>query len=203
MATRAAPTERSRRTRADLAVAVHDCVGQTGALDVAAVAEAAGVSTATFYAHFDSHDSALAAALDLSLEAVIGVSNRLFTVENLLDRGVELVVGDLVREVIAAFRVEALVMRAALARLPHHKGLRDVYRRREAGSHQHLARHVALGQKAGLIRPGDPDQRVTALLVLTQGLNNPLLLDLPPDGAVIEDLARAIVAVLVPWSDDS
>ncbi|MDG2114364.1 MAG: TetR family transcriptional regulator, partial [Actinomycetota bacterium] len=191
-------TERSRRTRLELARATHDEVGRSGTLDAAAIAAAAGVSAATFYAHFDGHDDALAAALDLSLNAAIGVSERVFQIEALLERGLDAVVDELVRGVVASFGVEALVMRAALARLPHHRGIRDVYRRHEAASRAHLTRQIELGQKAGLIRVGDPGDRATSLLVLTEGLNNPLLLAKRPALEVIHDLRRAIVAVLAP-----
>lgn len=177
---------------------MHDEVARSGVLDVGAVAEAAGVSPATFYAHFDTHDDALASALDLGLGAVIGVSNRLFHIEALLEQGLDAVIDELVRGVVAAFRVEALVMRAALARLPHHRGIRDVYRRHEAASRDHITRQVELGQKAGVLGDGDPGQITTTLLVLTEGLNNPLLLGKRPGPQVVDNLRRAVVSVLDP-----
>ncbi|MCP3854219.1 MAG: TetR family transcriptional regulator [Actinomycetia bacterium] len=198
MAAEAPISKRSRRTRTELGRAAHDEVARSGAIDVAAISSAAGVSPATFYAHFDTHDDALAAALDLSLRAVIRVSNELFRIENLLERGVESVVEQMVREVVAAFGVEAFVMRAALARLPHHRGIRAVYRHHETTSRDHLARHIELGQKAGLLRAGDPAPRATSLLVLTQGLNNPLLLGGRPSPVVIDDLCRSALALLLP-----
>lgn len=189
-------TKRSRRTRAELARAVHDEVAQRGTLDVAAITTSADVSPATFYAHFATHDDALAAALDLTLIAVVGVSERQFTIEALLDRGVGQVVAGLVDDVVATFRREALVMRAALARLPRHRGIREVYRHHEGVARAHLTRHVELGQRAGLLRPGDPEARAVTLLVLTQGLNNPLLTADDRVGMVVDDLRHAIMAVL-------
>jgi AcrR family transcriptional regulator len=191
-------TERSRRTRANLARALHEEIGRTGVLDVSAVTNLAGVSPATFYAHFDDHEAALAAALDISLEAVTDVTRRLFTVEKLLDDGLESTIDDIVREAVAAFRTEALVMRAALARLPHSRAIREVYRRREDASRQHLSRQVSLAQKANVVRAGSPVDHITVLLVLTEGLNNPLLLRGTTSPEVLNGLRRAIVAALAP-----
>ena len=198
MASQPPATKRSRRTRIELSRAVHDEVARTGAVDVASIARNAGVSPATFYAHFDTHDDALSAALDLSLAAVVGVTDQRFQIEALLDHGLEHVVSQLVRNIVSSFDEEALVMRACLARLPHHRGIRDIYRKHEALSREHLARQIGLGQQAGLLRKGDPQHRATSLLVLTQGFNNPLLLGTLPVADVIDDLRRVTLALLAP-----
>ncbi len=199
MATESPATARSRRTRNDLVQAVHDEVARTGSLDVAAITKVAGVSPATFYAHFDTHDDALAAAFGLSLDAVVGVLDQHFSVEALLEHGLESVVDGLVRETLSVFRVEALVMRAAVARIPHHRGMRDTYREREILSREKLTRHIDLGQRAKVLREGDPQDRAISVLVSTQGLNNPLLLGKRPNSAVVDDLCRAINALLAPY----
>ncbi|MCP4962374.1 MAG: TetR/AcrR family transcriptional regulator [Actinomycetia bacterium] len=187
---------RAQRTRTELSRAVHGQLASTGVLDVAAATEAAGVSQATFYSHFGTHDDALAAALDIGLTNVISTTENLIQVEILLDRGLADVVSQLVDDLVAAFRVESLVLRSALARLPQSRELRDVYRSHQATSREHLERHLGLAQKAGLVRRTDPAQLATTLVVLTQGLNNPLLLDEAPSAAVLTDLKRAILATL-------
>jgi AcrR family transcriptional regulator len=195
---RAPATARSRRTRGDLARAAHDDIARRGSLDASAIADAAGVSTATFYAHFATHDDAIAAALDISLAAVVGVAERCFRIEALIETGLSAVVERLVSETHAVFRTESLVMRTALARLSFHQGTRDVYRHHEGRSLEHLTRQIALGQKAHLLRSGPADQRAISLLVLMQGLHNTLLVKKRIEPVIAGDLHRAIHALLSP-----
>jgi AcrR family transcriptional regulator len=196
MALRSPTTKRAIRTRAELAQAAHDEIARTGALDAAAIASSAGVSTATFYAHFDTHDDAISAALDIALADVVNVAQRHFHIEALIEHGLDPVIDDLIHETHAVFQAECLVMRCALARLTHHRAIRDVYRRHETISYDHLARHIELAQKAGLLGDGDPAHRATSLLVLTQGINNPLLTRQNLNEDIANQLRRAIVAAL-------
>ena len=194
---RAPATARSRRTRANLAQAAHAHLAEHGTLNAETTAESAGVSTATFYSHFATHDDAIAAALDITLTAVVSVAERLFHIEALIENGLSAVLDDLIVEMHRVFRSESLVMRAALARLPSHQPTREIYRGHEARSLEHLTRQIELGQKAGLLREGQHDLRATTLLVLLQGLHNPLLTN-PIDAAVAADLHRSMYAVLDP-----
>ena len=187
---------RAARTRAELAQSAHDEFAHTGILNAAAIANRAGVSTATFYAYFDTHDDAVAAALDISLAAVVNIAERHFHIEALLERGLEAVIDDIIHDTYAVFLAETLVMRAALARLAHHRAIRDVYRRHEARCYDHLARQIDLGQKAGLLRDGDPARRATSLLVLMQGINNPLLTRQNLNEEIVADLRRAMTAAI-------
>ncbi len=195
---RAPVTERSRRTHADLARATHDEVARSGTVHADAIAAAAGVSTATFYAYFESHDDALAAALDISLRAVVGVAERLFHIEALIENGISAVIDDLVSQTHEVFRSESLVMRAALARLSLHQPTREVYRAHEARSLDHLTRQIELGQKAGILRDGPSDRRATSLLIVLQGIHNPLLIKKRIDPLISSDLHRTISALLSP-----
>lgn len=196
MNVRAPATARSRQTRADLAGATHDELAYHGTLNVDAVAKAAGVSTATFYSHFATHDDAIATALDISLASVVDVAVRLFHIEALIEAGLSKVIDDLVVAMHKVFSDESLVMRVALARLPVHQPIRDIYRLHEARSLEHITRQIQLGQKAGILRSGNHQQRAITLLVLLQGLHNPLLTKKRIDGVVATDLHRAIQAVL-------
>jgi len=197
MTVRAPATARSRRTRASLAQAAHAYLAEHGALNAETTAKSAGVSTATFYSHFATHDDAIAAALDITLTAVVGVAEQLFHIEALIENGLPAVLDDLIVEMHSVFRSESLVMRSALARLPSHQPIREIYRSHEARSLEHLTRQIQLGQKAGLLREGQHDLRATTLLVLLQGLHNPLLTN-PIDVDVAADLHRAMYAVLDP-----
>jgi AcrR family transcriptional regulator len=196
MVARSPTNGRAARTRAELAQSAHDEVARTGVLDSGAIASNAGVSTATFYAYFDTHDDAVAAALDISLAAVVNVAERHFHIEALLERSLEAVIDDIIHETHAVFQAENLVMRAALARLAHHRVIRDVYRRHETRCYDFLARQIKLGQKAGLLRDGDPARRATSLLVLMQGINNPLLTRQDLNEEIVADLRRAMTAAI-------
>jgi len=189
-------TSRSQRTRHDLSRAAYAHLAAEGTLDVAAVVAAAGVSAATFYAHFATHDDALAAALDIALQRVVGVGEQDFRIENLLNDGVDAVVGQLVEHTHDAFRSDSLVFRAAIARLPGHRGIRDIYRHHEAKSLAHFTDQITLGQKASLLDQGDPRERALALLVVLQGMNNPLLTKGPLAAGVSAHYQRALRAVL-------
>jgi len=191
-------TARSKRTRSELARAAHAELAKHGTLNADATAASAGVSTATFYSHFATHDDAAAAALDISLTAVVGVAEEVFHIESLIEDGLDAVIRNLIREMHNVFRSESLVMRAALARLPHHKPTRQIYRGHEQRSLEHLTRQIDLGQKAGLLSPGQHDLRATTLLVVLQGLQNPLLTKKTVNAEIAADLQRAIKALLQP-----
>ncbi|REJ84395.1 MAG: TetR/AcrR family transcriptional regulator [Acidobacteria bacterium] len=191
-------TRRSRRTRSELASAAHDQVARTGAVDVGAITGAAGVSPATFYAHFATHDDALAAAVDIALERIVGVGERLFHVERLLESGLAAVLDQLLRETHAVFQTESVVLRAALASLPRNRRIREVYRRHEARCLEHFAHQIELGQRAGVVRRGAADLRARSLLVVLQGFSNPLLTRGPLDPEVADDLRRVLGALLAP-----
>lgn len=198
MTVRAPATARSRRTREQLARAAHARLSDHGNLDADAIAQAAGVSAATFYAHFATHDDAIAAALDLSLTAIVGVAEQLFHIEALIEEGLDAVVGGLVSATHEVFRSESLVMRAAQARMSSHQPTREIYRGHEARSIEHITRQIDLGQKAGILRGGPPSKRATSLLVLLQGLHNPLLTKKRIDPVIFDDLHRSVHALLCP-----
>ena len=85
---------------------------------------------------------------------------------------------------------------SALARLPESRLLRDAYRHREAEARESNRRFVELGQAAGRIGAGDPDELADALVVLCQGLNNPVLLGHHDRRALTTRLSAAMVALL-------
>ena len=97
-----------------------------------------------------------------------------------------------------AFVDEVLVFRAALARLPESRTIRDTYRRHEATARAANRRFVELGRAAGRIVDGDSDELADLLLVLGQGVNNPVLLGSSDRGPLCTHLTAALVAVLSP-----
>lgn len=198
MAVRTPATKRSKQTRADLARAAHDEIARTGEVDSEAIAKAAGVSVATFYSHFASHDDAIAAALDLSLIEIVGVAEHRFLAELFATDGLDAVLVDLIAEMHRVFRKESLVLRAAQARLLAHAPSRHMFRSHETRSIEHLTTQIQLGQEAGHLGDGPADKRATSLLVLLQGIHNPVIMKKRIDPVLANDLYRSMFAVVGP-----
>jgi AcrR family transcriptional regulator len=166
---------KAQRTYQTIVGATRRVVTETGRFSGESVAASAGVAPATFYAYFPSKDEALAAALDQVLtEAVTGAMGALDVVR-LLDLGLRAVLEEAVAATLDTFAGSSRVMRLALARLPESATIRQVYREHQGYALGELRRFVALGTAAGRLAAEDPDVAATVLLVLLQGLNNPLL----------------------------
>ena len=197
-----APGGRAARTRAALVEATLVRLRSDGSFTAEQVATDAGVSVATIYNRFpDGRDGLLAGAFDRALDRVVEASTRPLTAEHLLDHGLAGTMAALVDGLCEAFSADALVMRAALARLPESRSLRDAYRRHEAAARVASRRFVELGQAAGRIADGDPDELADLLVVLGQGINNPVLLGATDRGRLCTRLADALVAVLDPATE--
>jgi len=192
-------TARSARTRVALVDAVLARLRVDGAFTAEQVAAAAEVSVATVYNRFpDGRDELLAAAFDRSLDRVVKVSIAPLNVEHLLDHGLEATLATMVEGLADAFAEEAFVFRAALARLPESRAIRDVYRSHQATARVANRRFVELGQAAGRVAAGDPDELVDLLLVVGQGVNNPVLLGAADRAPLCAHLTAALLAVLSP-----
>jgi len=161
------------------------------------VAERASCSVATFYSHFATKDDALASAFELVLVDLADIIETTLTVDALRGDGLEAAVETWADRQVEFFRDESLVFRAALARLPFHRGIRHAYREAERVAMQHLVTVVAEGQSANVIGSGDPAELAEAFLVLSQGLNNPHAIR-PEADAMRVHLRRALVAALAP-----
>ena len=191
-------TKRSKQTRSDLALAAHDEIARSGEVDSEAIAKTAGVSVATFYSHFASHDDAIAAALDLSLIEIVGVAEKTFLAESIAEHGLDDVLVKLIAEMHRVFRKESLVLRAAQARLLAHSPSRHMFRSHEIRSIEHLTTQIQLGQESGYLGDGPADKRAMSLLVLLQGLHNPAIMKKRIDPVLANDLHRAMFAVVGP-----
>ena len=197
-----APDGRAARTRAALVEATLARLRSDGSFTAEQVATDAGVSVATIYNRFpDGRDGLLAGAFDRALDGVVEASTRPLTAEHLLDHGLSGTMTALVDGLCEAFSADVLVMRAALARLPESRSLRDAYRRHEAAARVANRRFVELGQAARRIADGDPDELADLLIVLGQGINNPVLLGATDRGRLCARLADALVAVLDPGTE--
>jgi AcrR family transcriptional regulator len=183
-----ARTARSRRTRAALVAAVHAELRSSVTCTAERVAAVAGCSEATYYAHFPTKDDAVAEAFGAALDALDELSRRIFVREELRREGPAAVATRVERELVRYFRGESLVFRAALARLPEHRGIRERYRQTERTAIAHL--HAVL-------EPGpDLASRAEAALVISQGVNNPRLLRAPAADPVHAHVATALATVL-------
>jgi len=193
-----APVGRSERTRRVVVDATVARLRSEGAFTVEQVAADVGVSVATIYNRFpEGRDGLLAAALDSALDRLVS-AGAVLTVEHLLDHGLQATIRAMVDGLVAVFTDEALVMRSALARLPESRVLRESYRRHEADARSRNHRFVQLGQAAGRIADGDTAELADVLVVMGQGLNNPVLLGSSHRARLVDHLTAAIVAVLEP-----
>lgn len=201
-----APAEghhRVERTGRRLVGATREEIAATGSFTAERVATRAGLSPATFYDYFPTKDAALAAAFASVLDDLVVFVDGAFGVERLLEEGLERWCGQIVREAAGFFGRHTLVFRSALARMPESKALRDTFREHERVVFDRYRRFLELGRRAGRIRGGDHEALARTLLVLTQGLNNPLVLGREPDDPVFEELGRTLCACLAPVADDS
>lgn len=194
-----APTSgKASRTYQKLVEATAAEIAASGSFSAERVAARANTSPATFYAYFANKDVALAAAFTRVLDRLVEWLETTLRVEVLLELGLRRFCRDFVVGATGFFTRESLVFRCALARLPESRALRGAYREHEQVAFHHYEHFIALAQTAGKVRGGDPTQVARALLVLTQGLNNPTALGLDADDPLLRELADALVALLAP-----
>jgi AcrR family transcriptional regulator len=187
---------KARETYDTLVRATRDELAKTGSFVAEEVATRAGMATATFYAYFSSKDDALAAAFDQVLDENNQRVAEALAIERLLDDGLEAVVRKALTAAIDGFRDNALLFRAAVARVPASKTLRDVYRQREREGLEVITRFLDLATSAGRIQAADRDTLATTLIVVLQGLNNPLVLHRRDDDPVVDQLVTMVEGLL-------
>jgi AcrR family transcriptional regulator len=189
---------KARRTYESLVEASWAEIAATGSFSAERVAARAGASPATFYAYFASKDDALAAAFARVLDRMVEVVERGLQIERLLERGLGALCREFVGSAAAFFTEQSLVFRCALARLPENRALRSVYREHETAVFLRYRRFLELGQAAGKLRQGDPETLARAMLVVTEGINNPLALGLDADDPLIAELGDTLRRLLEP-----
>ncbi|MDE0884097.1 MAG: TetR/AcrR family transcriptional regulator [Myxococcota bacterium] len=191
---------KTQRTRARLVAATGDEIAETGSFTAERVANRAGTAVATFYIHLPTKDDALTATFGEVMDELVCVVDASLTRERLELEGLEVLARGFVDACLAFFGERSQVFRLALARMPEHRPLREVYRAHEANAFSLYAGFIESGQRAGLLRAGDVTTLTRSLLVLSQGLNNPLALGLGAEDSLRDELARLVVALLAPHS---
>ncbi len=190
-------TAKSERTRERLVEATLAELCETGSFSAESIAKRAEISPATYYVYFPSKEIALGAAFSTALQRLENVATSTFTIENLLGLGLKPTCARVVEDSVSYFREHQLIFRTALAELPTSKIIRDAFRGSENEVLEHFRKVVEMGQRAGTIAPGRPETLAEAVLVLTQGLNNNLLLK-RNNADLRELLVRSLLGVLDP-----
>lgn len=199
MASGAAPSSpTTRRTHQRLVAATRAEIEARGAFTAEGVAARSGHSPATFYSYFPSKSDALEAAFDAVLRDLVDFSAAELAIERLLDEGLQARCRGLVQATARFFASNERVFRLALAALPGSRSLRACYRRHESAAFEHHRRFVERGQKARLIRAGDPEAVARGLLVLLQGLNNPAVVHGRRGDPLRHQLGHALQRYLAP-----
>lgn len=178
--------------------AVRQLLAQSGSFSGEAVAARAGTAPATFYKHFASKDDALAQAFGEVLDDLLDVSAGWLDGPVLERHGLTRLCEGLVEDLIRFFRADALVIRAAVARMGDHRGLREVYRDADARARRLFEQFITTGQELGLLPDGDPAVIAEASVVITQGLNNPLVLRSGAPPELPRLLASVLAGLLAP-----
>ncbi|MDG2333265.1 MAG: TetR/AcrR family transcriptional regulator [Myxococcota bacterium] len=191
---------KTQRTRARLVAATRDEIAEAGSFTAERVANRAGTSVATFYIHLPTKDDALTATFGEVMDELVRVVEASLTRERLELQGLEVLSREFVDASLAFFGERSPIFRLALARMPEHRPLREVYRAHEAKAFSLYAGFIESGQSAGLLRAGDATVLTRSLLVLSQGLNNPLALGLEAEDSLRDELARLVIALLAPQS---
>jgi len=189
---------KARRTYEALLRACGEELAATGSFSAERVAARSGTSPATFYAYLGSKDAALAAVFSRALDRLVEVVERELSVERLLERGLPRLCRDFAAAAAAYFGEQSLVFRCALARLPGSRALREVYRAHERVVFERYRRFLELGRAAGKLRDAEPAGLAQALLVVTEGLNNPLVVGRGPDDPLVVELGDVVCRLLAP-----
>jgi AcrR family transcriptional regulator len=188
----------TRRTHERLVAATRAEIAASGSFTAERVAARAGSSQATFYSYFPSKTDALAAAFASVMQELVAFTECELSIDRLLDLGLAALCRDLVEATASFFSEHEQVFRCAVAALPESRALREIYRGKEAAAFEAHRRFVERSQTAGQVRSGDAEVLARGLLVLLQGLNNPLVVHAPSGDPVRLELGRALFAYLDP-----
>lgn len=168
-----------------------------GSLDVSAVASAAGVTTATFYNHFDTNEDSIVAAFDVVLQGLVATSDDIVTIALLDDSGPLETMRLYVDREVGLLRADSQLMRAGVALIAHHPGARAVFRRAESIHLAHLVEVLTEAKENSVIDINDPKATAESLLVLAHGVNHPRLLR-PRANRLRQQYAAGMALLLTP-----
>jgi AcrR family transcriptional regulator len=160
-----------------------------------AVAAEAGLSAGTFYTYFEDRSAALAALFEDRLDQIVAAVAAALTSDRLLDEGLEATVDAAVGATIEQYRHHAPVLRAALASVQTNQRIRAVYWDRHGASVTQVQRFLKRAAAAGMVRPDGHRALAHTLLLLLQGLNNPVVLA-QSDRRLVAAIRRTLVAAI-------
>ncbi|WP_139980328.1 TetR/AcrR family transcriptional regulator [Nocardioides litoris] len=164
-------TGKAVRTRQALVAATLEVVAETGEFTGEQVAARTGVSTATFYAHFETKDHAVHACLQRAFEDYRLRMQEVESIERLLDVGLRETMTAIVRTITAINDEYRSLLRLARARVRASPLLREQSRVEERRAFAASLRLVVLGQAAGMIRRADPEVLTATVRTLVEGLD--------------------------------
>ena len=160
-----------------------------------AVAAEAGLSAGTFYTYFEDRSAALAALFEDRLDQIVAAVAQALTSDRLLDEGLEATVDAAVGATIEQYRHHAPVLRAALASVQTNQRIRAVYWERHAASVAQVQLFLKRGAAAGMVRADGHRALAHTVLLLLQGLNNPVVLA-ATDRRLVSAIRRTVVKAL-------
>ena len=189
---------KSDRTRLRLVAAVRDEYAATGDITADLVARRAGSSPATFYNYFESKQVALNQAFAATMSDLVDLVAGQLQIERVLDVGLDRFAAEWVLACVEFFRENSMVFSAAQMQLRRSAKLREIYRDSEDAAFEKYDRFVRLGQAARTVRTGDASAIATAMMIESQGYNNPAVLRMNTDDTIHIELTRTVVKMLEP-----
>jgi hypothetical protein len=138
-----------------------------------------------------------AATGDITADLVDLVAGQL-QIERVLDVGLDRFAAEWVLACVEFFRENSMVFSAAQMQLRRSAKLREIYRDSEDAAFEKYDRFVRLGQAARTVRTGDASAIATAMMIESQGYNNPAVLRMNTDDTVHIELTRTVVKMLEP-----
>ncbi|MGQ0849179.1 MAG: TetR/AcrR family transcriptional regulator [Actinomycetota bacterium] len=184
-------SRKAHATHARLVDGARRTVRRDGVLSPETAAGAAGVSPATLYTYFGSKHALLAAAFDVALEEIGLAIAEILTVERLLVEGWDELSQRLVLAVTNGFSHDGRLISLALADLHDSTEVVEVYSRRRAEQLKTMARFIRLGVSAGRLPVDDPEVMARVLMIVLQGLHNPLVLS-PGSDRVVREMVGVV-----------
>jgi AcrR family transcriptional regulator len=175
---------------------VREELRRTGSFTADAVAKSAGCSPATYFAHFRSKDDALTEAFAALLIDLQNFVAKVFEVEALRRLGTIAFARAAVADLVGYFRIETHAVRAGMAGVPENHQLLVAYKAAEDAIVGIVAGFLTRAEVAQLLPGPDAARRAAAVVVVVQGLNNPLVLRADADDPIHEGMVAAMAAVL-------
>lgn len=184
------------RTRMRLVAAVREELEQHGSFNAAGVARRAKASTATFYNHFESQDEAFDAAYRALMDDLVRHVTNGLKVERLLETGLAEFASQWVAGCVRFFRSNSVLFAISQAKALNSAVVRQVYADSEKLAIDHCERFIRLGQSAQIFRTGEARDIARAMMILSEGYNNPAVLQMTDGDALHRELSGVVTRLL-------